>query len=86
MTFAGTLCFIEGQMPWTRLAARALTGLLIEDVVQRAGRSRRGVANTLAGVQVEVSVRAAVLSLIPALTHTLTGFHIQFLIWATHIC
>lgn len=73
-------------MPRTRLATRALTGLLIEDVVQRAGGGKRGVADALAGVQVEVSVRAAVLSLSPALTHTLTGFHIQLLIWATHIC
>lgn len=73
-------------MPRTRLATCALTGLLIEDVVQWARRSRRGVADALAGVVVEVTVRAAVLALIPMLTHTLTGFHIQFLIWATHIC
>lgn len=73
-------------MPWTRLAAHALTGLLIEDVVQRAGGSRRHVANALAGVVVEVSVGAAVTSRILAPTHTLTGFHVQFLIWATHIC
>lgn len=71
-------------MPWTRLAAHALTGLLIEDVVQWTGQNRRDVANALAGVKVQVSVRATVLSLIP--THTLTGFHVQLLIWATHIC
>lgn len=72
-------------MPWTRLATCALTGLLIEDMVQRAG-SKRDVANALAGVTVEVSVRPAVLNLIPTLTHTLAGFHVQDLIWATHIC
>lgn len=73
-------------MPWTRLATQALTGVLIEDVVQRAGRSRQRVANTLAGVEVEVSVGAAVSSWILALTHTLTGLEVQFLIWATDIC
>lgn len=73
-------------MPRTRLAAQTLAGLLIEDVVQRAGRGRQRVANTLAGVEVEVSVGAAVPSWILALTHTLTGLEVQFLIRAAHIC
>lgn len=71
-------------MPRTRLATRALTGLLIEDMVGWADESGWDVANALAGVEVKVSIRATVLCL--ALTHTLTGFHIKFLIWATHIC
>lgn len=73
-------------MPRTRLATCALAGVLIEDVVLWARGSRQDVANTLAGVAVEVPVGTAVLSLIPATTHTLTGFHVQFLIRATHIC
>lgn len=68
------------------LATRALTGLFVEDMVHRAGRSRGHVANTLASVVVEVSVRATVMCLIPLLTHTLTSLHVQFLISATHIC
>lgn len=43
-------------MPWTRLVAHTLTGLLIENVAQRAGRSRQDIANALASVEVEVSV------------------------------
>lgn len=73
-------------MSWTCLATSALTGLLVEDVVQRAVGSRLVIADALAGAAVEVSVRAAVLSLIPTLTHTLTGFQVYFFIWATHIC
>lgn len=72
-------------MSRTRLAAHALTGLLVEDVVGRAVRSWWVVANALAGVAVQVSVRAAVLSVIPTLTHTLAGFQVQFLTWTTHI-
>lgn len=73
-------------MPWACLATHALTVLLVEDVVQWAGGSRQDIANALAGVEVEVSVRATVFSLKPTLTHTLTGFHVQLLIWSTHIC
>lgn len=73
-------------MPRTGLATRALTSLLVEDVGQRAGGSGRGIAHTLAGVAVQVPVGATVVSLLPASTHTLTGFHVQFLIWATHVC
>lgn len=50
ITFAGTLCFIEGLVSWTRLAANALTGLFIEDMVQGAGGSRQSLANALAGI------------------------------------
>lgn len=73
-------------MPWAGLATRALTGLLVEDVGQWAGGSGRDIAHTLASVTVQVPVRATVVSLIPAPTNTLTGFHVQFLIWATHVC
>ena len=73
-------------MPRTCLATCALAGVLVEDVVLRAGGSGQNVANTLAGVAVEVPVGTAVLSLIPARTHALTGFHVQFLIGAAHIC
>lgn len=86
VAFAGAFVFIEGLVPGTRLAACALTVLLIEDVVQGAGRSGADVANAPAGVGVTVLVWAAVLSLIPALTNTMTGFYVQFLIGATHIC
>ncbi len=73
-------------MPWTCLATHALTGVLIENVAQWAGGSRWDVANALALVDVEVSVRATILSLRSMLTHTLTGFHVKVLSWATHIC
>lgn len=85
VAFTGTLGFIEGLVPRTRLAARALTGLPVEDVVHRAGRGGRHVADTLAGVAVEVSVWAAVVGQISVLTNTLTGFQVQFFIRATHI-
>lgn len=73
-------------MSWACFATHALTVLLVEDVVLWAGGSRHDVANTLAGVEVEVSVRATVFSVKPMLTHTLAGFHVQLLIWSTHIC
>lgn len=72
-------------MPRTRLATCAPTRVLVEDVVLRAGVSRRKAADALAGVAVEVSVRAAVLSSTPVPTRTLTGLQVQFLIQATHI-
>ena len=72
-------------MPWTCLDTDALTSLLVEDMVERAG-GRRDIANTLAGIAVEILVRATVLNMIPVTTHTLTGLHIEFFIWATHIC
>lgn len=86
ITFTGTLCFIEWLVPRAYLNTCTLTGLLVEDMVEWAGRSRWSAANTLAGVAIKMLVRAAVLSLVPAPTHTLTGFYIQFFIWATHIC
>lgn len=73
-------------MLWTGLHACALTGLFVEDVVHWTGLSGRGSAHTLAGVAVEVTIRTTVLSLTPMLTHTLTGFNVQFLIWAANIC
>lgn len=73
-------------MPRTRLAACALAGVLVEDVVQRAGRIRQRVAEALAGVLVKVSVRATVLSLVPVPANALTAFHVQLLIGAAHIC
>jgi len=39
-------------VPRTGLTACALTNLLVEDMVQRAGQSGQHVANTLAGVSV----------------------------------
>lgn len=73
-------------MPWTGLATCALTGLLVEDMGLWTGGSRQGIAHTLAGVAVQVSIGATVVSLIPTLTYALTGFHVQFLIWATNVC
>lgn len=73
-------------MPRTRLAARALTGLLVEGVVWRTGRRRRRVTDTLAGVSVQVSVWATVLVLVPLLTDTLTGFQVQYFIRAANFC
>lgn len=70
-------------MPRTRLATCALTGVPIDDVVLRAGGSRRSVADALTGVAVEVSVGAAVV--IPVPTRTLTGLQVQFLIDPTDI-
>lgn len=73
-------------MSGTCLNTCTSTGVFVEDVVERAGESRRHFTNTLAGVAVKVLVKSAGLSLIPASTHTLTGFHVQFLIWAAYIC
>lgn len=85
VAFAGALCLIEGLVPRTCLVTRALAHLLVEDIVVWTGRRLWDVANTLAGVTIKVSVRAAVVSLIPVPTHTLTAFHIQFFIWAAHV-
>lgn len=73
-------------MPRACPHAYTLTGLLVEDLVEGAGESRRHAANTLAGVAVEMLVRATVQTLITAPTHALTGFNVQLLIWATQIC
>lgn len=86
VALAGTLGSVERLVPGTRPAAGALTGVLLEDVVLRAGGRGRHAAHTPAGVPVKVPVRAAVWSLIPAPTHTLTGLHVQLLILTTHIC
>lgn len=83
-TLAGTSGFIERLVPRTRPGAHALTSVLVEDMVWRAGGTRRGAADALAGFRVEVLVGAAV-SRNAALTQALTGFHIEFFIWATHI-
>lgn len=73
-------------MPRTRPGARALTALLAEDVVWRAGGSGQGAADALAGVRVQVLVGGAAVSREVALAHTLTGLHVEFFIWATHVC
>lgn len=73
-------------MPRACPGAHALTALLVEGMVWRAGGTRQRVANALAGIQVEVVVGAAVVSRNVALTHALAGFHIEFFIWATYIC
>lgn len=87
VALAGALCSVERLMPGTRLAAGALAAVLVEDVVGRAGRGacRWRVAHALAGDGVEVPVGSAVLGRAPALTHALTGVHVQLLIGAAHV-
>lgn len=86
VTLTRTFGFIERLVPRACPGAHTLTALLVEDMVWRAGGTGQRVANALAGIQVEVVVGAAVVSRNVALTHALTGFHIEFFIWATNIC
>lgn len=73
-------------MPRTCPGAHALTALLVEDMVWRAGGGGQRVANALAGIGVEVVAGAAAVSREVALTHALTGFRIEFFILAAYAC
>lgn len=73
-------------MPGTCPGALALAALPVEGMVRRAGGSRQAAADALTGIGVQVLLGAAVVSRNVALTHALTGFRIEFFIWATHIC
>lgn len=85
VTLAGTGGLVERLVSGTRLAARALAGVLVEDVVERTEGGGRRVADAPAAVVVQVSVGAAVPGLIPAPTHTLTAFHVQMPVRAAHL-
>lgn len=86
VTLARASALIERLVPRTRPGARALTALLVEGVVWRAGGAGRAAADAPAGVGVQLLVGAAVASRSAALTHALAAFRIEFSIRAAHIC